>query len=632
MTNLKNLVFEFGNVRVEPGTFKVFQAGAPVAFEPKTLLLLIFLIENRERLVEKREILDVVWKDVAVTENALTREVAKLRRLLGDDPKAPRYIQTVHTRGYRFIAPVLVVDSEEGRPAESQAQASAETAARKRAWAAPVAMMALGTLCVVLAAALFLRRNPAQAKPGAAGHPASTLVILPFQPLGEGAADPYLGLGMADALITKLGNSDQLAVRPLSTVIRYVNATQDSIAIGRSLSVDYVLEGKYQKLGDRLRVTVQLLCIACNGASRWAASYDDTSSDLFRLQDSISQRMVNALTLELNEAEDKRLRMRQTSNQEAYYAFVKGKYFSMYDSKDDARKAVEFSEEAVRLDPKFAAAWAQLADGYHRLEWYGAAPAEFIEKSRAAARKAVELDDTLASAHATLGLIAFQYDWDFAEADREYRRTLELMPRFLHQWTARYLLVTNQKAAAEDVYRRFLEEAPFSLAGSANAAQFFFLTAQYERARVQVQKTLELDGNYAPAHELLGLIEEQQGKNDLAAVEFRRAVELSGGATGAGSLGHLYGRMGRKADAEALLAKLVAQARQRYVAPFDTALIHAGLGDASKAMGDLERGYEDRSLSSQSLRFDPRLKEVRATPRFHEFARRVGLLPFVSAE
>lgn len=626
-------MFEFDDIRVEPGTFKLFKSGAPIPLEPKTLLLLIFLIENRDRLVEKSEILDVVWKNIAVTENALTREVAKLRRSLGDDPKAARYIQTVHTRGYRFIAPVEVLDPVEddiagartSEPAAGEATLLPPPGKRYRAWLAPLALVVLGTLCVVLAATLFFRRNTAAAKPISAKPTVSTLAVLPFQPLRAGPADPYLGLGMADALITKLSNSVQLTIRPLSTVLHFVDPKQDSLSAGRAMNVDYVLEGKYQKLGDRLRVTVQLLCIACNGASRWAASYDETSNDMFHLQDSISQRVVAALTLELSDDESKRFQMRQTSNQDAYFAFVKGKYFSIRDTKEDAQKAIEFSEQAIRLDPRFAAAWAQVADCYHRLEWYGVSPADYIPKSKAAARKAVQLDDTLAAAHSVLGLIAFQYDWDLDTAGREYHRALELAPRYLHQWTARYLLVTNQAAAAEDVYKRFLEEAPFSVAGNANVAQFLYLTGQYDRATEQVRKTLQLDSRYAPAHELLGLIDEQQGRKDQAVQELQTAVDLSHGYIGTGSLGHLYAALDRKADAKRLLQNLGEQAKQRYVAPFEIALIHAGLGETNRTLDDLEKGYQERSLSAQSLCFDPRLNELRATPRFRDFLRRVGL-------
>ena len=430
---------------------------------------------------------------------------------------------------------------------------------------------------------------------------------------------------MADALITRLSNNRQLVVRPLSTSQHYASSNQDSLAAGRTMNVDYVLEGNFQKVGDRLRVTVQLLCIACNGTSRWAASYDETSSDMFHLQDSISQKVAAALTPELSDDDNKRLQMRETANQDAYLAYVKGKFFSTHDTKEDAEKAILFSEHAVRLDPGYAAAWAQLADCYHRLEWYGVPPAEYIPKSKAAAEKALQLDDTVAATHAVLGLIAFQYDWDLRTAAREYQRTLELAPRYLHQWTARYLLVTNQQAAAESVYERFVKEAPFSVAGIANFAQYLFLTGQYDRAAEQVRKTLQLNSSYAPAHELLGLIDEQQGRTGAAAEELERAVDLSHGYIGLGSLGHLDAKLGKRSDLEGIFQEFREQTKQRYVAPFELALVHAGLGENGKALEDLEKGYQERSLSAQSLMFDPRLAGVRRETSFAGFVRRIGL-------
>jgi DNA-binding winged helix-turn-helix (wHTH) protein/TolB-like protein/tetratricopeptide (TPR) repeat protein len=622
-------VFEFDDIRIEPRNFTVLKGGSALLLEPKTFLLLVFLIENRDRLIEKREILDVIWKDTAVTENALTREVGKLRKALGDDPRSPKYIQTVHTRGYRFIAPVHVVDlsPEEPQPVEDQRERAISNVPR-RTLAKTVGLALTGAL-VILAGLSFLNRiasaNKSWEVRKSGTNGVSTLAVLPFQSLGSVSTEQYLGLAMADALITKLGSSQRLAVRPTSTVLHYLNPKQDSLILGRMMGVDYVLEGKFQTQGDRIRFTVQLLCVSCAKASRWAASFDEKSGDIFHAEDSISEQVVKALTLELTGDQYERLRKRETSDQDAHIDFAKGMKFMSMDTKEDLDKATEYFEHAVRRDPDYAAAWAELSDCYRRQEWFGGAPPEYIAKAREAAKKAVALDETLTYGHSMLGFIAFQFDWDFATAEREYQRAIKFQPAFVHQWYGRYLLAMNRVADAESEYQRFLERSPFSLLGKTNVAQFRFLTGAHAHAIELLRGSLAMNSNYPPAHEILGLVYEQQGRNDQAMQELKKAVDVSHGYVGLGSLGHLYASQGRSADVQKVFQEFAAQAKHRYVGPFEFALVHAGMGENSKALDYLERAYAERSLSAQSLRFDPRLSKVRSEPRFHDFVKRIGL-------
>ncbi|HYL37698.1 MAG TPA: winged helix-turn-helix domain-containing protein [Bryobacteraceae bacterium] len=649
MTNPCASCFEFDDFRVEPRNYKVVKAGSALPLEPKTFQLLVFLLENRDRLVEKGELLDAIWKDIAVTENALTREVGKLRKSLGDDPKAAKYIQTVHTRGYRFIgnvriltgapepAPAAGEEEESGRfevaagiliPPESEADATGINGTgpkRFSKWLPYKFFVALSALGLLVASTVLLRRPAAGTKAPAAKHAPTTLAVLPFRSLDGGPDDRYVGLGIADALITKLSNSAQLAVAPVSTILHYVDPTRDSLSIGRAMNVDYVLEGKFQRLADHMRVTLQLLCISCDGASRWAASFDETSKDLFQVQDSISQKVTAALPLELSRDEQMRVAKRETSEPEAQLAFAKGKLLLDDDTRPSLENAIDQFQFAVTRDPGYALAWTLLADAWRRRELYGASPADFLPKTREAIAKARQLDDNQAYTHSVLGLIAFQYDWDFATADREYRRARQLQPFWVHQWYARYLLAANRATDAEAEYRRFMRMVPFSAWGTTNFAQFLFLTAQYPRAIEQIRKTLDMQPDYAPAHELLGLVYEQQGQADQAVQEFQKASDLSHGYSGLAALGHLYAAAGKRAEARRVLGELDAQRRQRYVAPFELAVIHAGMGDKIAALDDLEKAYAERSLSAQSLRFDPRLSKVRAEPRYREFAKRLGL-------
>ena len=429
-----------------------------------------------------------------------------------------------------------------------------------------------------------------------------------------------------DALITKLSNSVQLAVQPLSTVLHYVDSKSDSLSVGRAMHVDYVLEGKYQKLGDHTRVTVQLLCIVCNGTSRWAGSFDETSKDFFQVQDSISQKVVASLPLDITREEQQRIVKRETNLPEAQMAVFKGKFFQNEDTKEGLEKSIEHLQLAVRRDPGYAAGWALLSDSYRRREWYGGNPDAFLPLTREAARKANELDANLAYGHSMLGLIAFEYDWDFATAEREYARARRAQPSWVHQWYARMLLATDRAADAQSEYDRFVKAAPFSESGRTHYAEFLFLTGQYPRAIDQIHRCLEMDPNFPPAHELLGLVYEQQGLTDKAEEEFKKASGLSNGLSGLSALGHLYATTGRIRHTQDVFDEMRAHRKDRYVSPYEFAVIHAALGYNRRALGELEEAYNQHSLSAQSLRCDPRLDNLRRDPGYQNFAKKLGVI------
>ncbi len=629
MKNQEVYCFRFDDIRVEPENFRASKGDALLELEPKTFLLLTYLIEHRDRLVDKRELLEAIWKDVAVTENSLTREIGKLRKSLGDDPKVPKYIETVHTRGYRFIADVQAGGEASAASAKlgSRETSPDPLAADRRIskWVPYKVFVALSA-AGLLAFSAFLLRNPAEATKAPRSRASlTTLAVLPFRPLSADPNDRYEGIAIADALITKLANSARLSIEPLSTVLHYADPEKDSLAIGRAMQVDYVLEGKFQKLGDRLRATVQLLCVACEGKSRWAATFDETSQDLFQVQDSISQKVAATLPLDLSGDEQKRLAKRETSNSDAQLAFAKGKFFQAEDTQESLDKSIEYFQLAATRDPNYAAPWALMADSYRRRELYGVAPADFLPLVREAAAHARSLDDSIPYAHSMLGLIAFQFDWDFATAAREYARALAIQPSWMHQWYFRYLLATNHSSEAEAGYVRFSQMVPFSAFGNTNFAEFLFLTRQYARAAEQARKTIAMRPDYAAAHELLGQVYEQQGLADQAAEEFQKAIDLSNGYEGLASLGHLYAVSGKRAELGRVLDDLQAQRKRRYVAPFEFALVRAGMGDNRTALSDLQQAYSERSLSAQSLRFDPRLDSLRRDPDYRQFAKRLGL-------
>lgn len=641
-------IFLFDDVRVEPQTFKILKAGSAVPLEPKAFNVLLFLIENRGRLIEKGEILDAIWKETNVTENALTREITKLRKALGDDPKAAKYIQTVHTRGYRFIAAVevkngqttngsgekkaLVAEERENGFHEAALIVTAspiavakEAKPKHGGWRlfSPKALALVGGLGVFFIGAVFFWKTSSETKRPETNNAISSLAVLPFKSLGTGGGDAYLGVEIADALITKLSNSTRLAVRPTTSVLSYTESNQDLAEIGRALKVDYVLSGRIQRPDNH--VTVQLVRIR-DGAALQTTTFDEKFTDIFQIEDALSAKILNALMVTLHSEEQMRLRKRYTESPQAYEAFLKAHYFMNKATREEIDTGIEYFQQAIALDPKYALAYAGLADCYHRLGNYGVAPADFVPQSRTAIMKALELDDTVAYAHSILGRMAYQYDWDFPKADREYKRARQLQPTLVHQWYASYLLALNRAPEAEIEYRKFADFLPF-LPGNFGLAQYFYFMRQDDHAVDLVRKKLEVNPNHPPLRQMLGLIYEQQSRTDEAIAEFQKAIELSHGNYGLGSLGHLYATLGRRSDAQKTLQSLTQQSKQAYVSPYETALVYAGLGQKEKALESLEKAYAERSLPAPFLRFDPRLSHLRKEPSFQDFARSIGL-PF----
>jgi tetratricopeptide (TPR) repeat protein len=325
----------------------------------------------------------------------------------------------------------------------------------------------------------------------------------------------------------------------------------------------------------------------------------------------------------LDHEDTQRMRKRYTENPQAYEAFLKAHYFMNKPGKEDKLASIRYFQRAVALDPNYAMAYAGLSDVYMRLQAFGVAPAEFVPKSRAAVMKAIELDDTVAYAHSMLGRIAFSYDWDFDRAAHEYHRARELYPGLVHQWYASYLLVENKPAEAEEENRKFSEFLPF--APGVYFAQFYLWVRRYDRAAAILNKTLEANPRGRGAHLVLGEVYEQQGRTTDAMAELQKAQEIFGGDQVLASIGHLDAVSGKRADALEILKKLEQLSRRQYVSPFSKALIYAGLGEKSEAIDQLQRAFEDRSMSPPELLYDPRLDVLRAEPRFRDFVRKTGL-------
>ena len=511
---------------------------------------------------------------------------------------------------------------------------------RRTIWPPPtapfrkLAVILAGLMIVVLAIAVWWLSH--RATPGSIGDgksaaaPVATkrIAVLPFKPLLSANRDEVLELGMADTLIAKLSNSRQLIISSLNSVRKYAGLDQDAVAAGQALQVNSVVEGNVQRVDDRIRVTARLINVA-DGASLWAGTFDEKFTDVFGVQDTISQKVADALALRLSGEENKRLTRRYTDNVEAYQLYLTGRYHWNKLTPREITKSIEFFKKAIELDPTYALAYFGLADAYRSLAPTSEVPAkDILPQAKAAAAKALELDESLAEPHVTLAFIHTWFDWDWAGAEREAKRAIELNPNwgFGHIAYAQMLTFTgrHQEAIAEGA--RAAELDPLSLIINTLHGSFLYHARRHDEARATLQKTLALDSNFWIAHLFLGKVYIEQKNYPEAVAELSKARELSGGNSEPLSMiGYAWAISGDAAKARAVLKELKSLSSQRYIPPSNIAILAYVVGEKDEAVSWLEKAYQDRDIRLCRAKVDPKWDPMRSDPRFAAILNRMGL-------
>ncbi len=645
--------YEFGAFRLDVSRRLLLRDGAVVNVAPRTLNMLLVLIQHRGTVLSKDELMKDLWSDTVVEENNLTVIISALRKALHEKPQEHRYIVTIPGRGYSFVAevreilgdgndrvavppgnPVLkrvlepvngsdVLKSEEGqfhRPAVLPPPL--RTSGRK--------LILVSLLLLILIPVLSYLFLSNQLSPTGTETQVKTIAVLPFRNLGGESGDEYLSLGMADALITRLGNLRQVITRPTSSVLKYSGSGADPLAAGRELAVDALIDGRIQKLDDRIRVTVQLIRVS-DGKPLWSEKFDEQFTNIFAVQDSISEQVALALALKLSSEEREQLTKRYTENTEAFQLYLKGRYFWNKRSAEGLQKGSEYFQRAIERDPGYALAYAGLADCYNLLSYYSIlSPKDSFPKAKAAATRALEIDESLAEAHTSLALATMAFDWDWARAELEYKRALELNPNYAtaHQWYAEYLAAMGRQPEALTEIRRAGEIDPLSLIVSAAQGYIGYFGHDFDETIRQCEKTLEMDPNFVPAHWFLGWGYVQKGMFAQAVATFQRAVSLTDGDSRMlAELGHVYAISGQKAKAREIVHQLEVKSQRQYVSPYEIALVYVGLDEQEQALVWLRKAFEDRAWQLMYLRVEPKLDHLRAEPQFTDLLRDVGLAP-----
>jgi TolB-like protein len=591
--------YEFDSFRLDAIRRLLWRNGTQVPLTPKAFDLMLALVQHHGAVLEKNEIMRLLWPNLAVEENNLTVIVSSLRKALSESPGEHKYVVTIPKRGYCFVAQVNEVWGTKA----SAAIAAAGSAKKSQS----------GEVLEELTQDV---------------SPTKILSVLPFRTISNVPHEDYLGIGISEALIIKLGAISQIVVRSSSTVLSQSGLRQDPLQIGRKLGIDFFLEGWVQKADHRIRVTIQMIDVN-DGSSVWTGKFDALFTDIFEVQDTISEQVARALMLKLSGEERKRLTKRHTENSEAYRAYLKGRYFWNKRLASDLERACEHFRLATELDPDFALAYVGLADCYNMLSFFsGFCPKEFYPTAREAVAKARVLDDELAEAHASLALVEMMSDWNWQAAEQGFKHAIKLNPTYTpaRQWYSKLLTALGRHDEALGQIREAQHLDPLSLIIGAIVGFVYYYARQYDEVIYHSRKNLELDPHFTLTYWDLGWAYQQKGMFPEAIATFKKAVSLSGGGTKMVSeLAYTYAIAGKKDEAEAELKRLLRLSKKHYISPYEIGTIYVGLGDKDQALSWLRRAIEDRAWESICLCVEPKLDGLRADPRFKELTDSIGL-------
>lgn len=652
--------YQFGPFLLDTQERVLLRDGQPVPMTPRAYQVLLTLVERRGRVVEKEFFMREVWDGTLRDESNLPQQVSVLRRLLGEKD-GQKYIETVATRGYRFVAtvraetspqtlqgisePVLTTENFDNDAAvllqkrtditvmrhvaaTSDAQndqavtvhRALQVLPRRSLWTRVFVVLTIGLVTAALAYWVGFRRAAQPASSITQVAPAvRTIAVLPFKVRGQPTGDDYLEMGLADAVASRLGAVSSLVVSPMSAVERVYQEgrAKDSLAAGRELSADAVLESSVQRAGDDLRVTARLLRVS-DGVQLWSNAYDEKFAQVFRIQDSISNELVAALSVKLVGKESERLARHTTQNPDAYRFYLLGRYFWRIDQ----IKSREYLKQAVAADPGYAVAHAALADAYIFN------PDDGIEAERHALR-ALELDEELAEAHATLGFVQMFHRWNWSEAGQRLRRAVELNPSYAtaRQWYALYLVSEGRMTEAVAQMEEAVKLDQLSAQFHADLGQVYFFAGQDAKAIAACHRALELNPRHDWARLYLFYIHAKAGRQEEAAtayLEFLTAVMEPGVSQHYDNA--VQGR--RRGGLRGLLEVDINFFENSAKSPGSfnrLAEDYAILGDRERALLWLERAVNERNFFMVFIKTNPLFSELRDDPRYNALVRRVGL-------
>jgi TolB-like protein/DNA-binding winged helix-turn-helix (wHTH) protein/lipoprotein NlpI len=643
MSSVNNNLYAFADFSLDPQNRVVKRSGATVPLTPKAFDLLLVLVHNAGRIVSKDELMKAVWPDSFVEESNLTQTVFMVRKAL-DETVDRRYIQTVQGQGYRFLVPVKegTLDGPEGGPPGTERPvAASETVEVQEAPVQPsppqvkswrplvIACAAVALVLIVVFATWPWHSRVSPAEPGKI-----MLAVLPFENFTGDSSEDYFSDGLTEEMIGQLGNLDpaHLGVIARTSVMHYKHSQESIPTIGLDLGVQYVIEGSVRRDAKRVRITAQLIEVK-DQTRLWARQYDRDLGNLIELQEEIAREVANEIEFSLSGRRpiapaQAAAPVRGASSYETYDLYLKGRYFWNKRTGDGFRQAADYFQQAIDKDPNFARAYAGLADTFALMStWYIGPQNELMPKARSAASRALELDEGLADAHASLAVIKENYDYDWPGAEKEFRRAIELDPQYAtaHQWYAEFLSWQGRfpEAFAESEQARKLD--PLSLIIATDRAYILYESRQYESALKQWRSVLDLDPNYDRAEDLMIAAYLQLDRFDDAVKVIDHWEAVGEGPWMWGWKAAVYARAGHPDEARRALAKLEQSSGSAANREAPLLIAYLGTGQKERALELLQQMYAEHSNAVVQSKVDPMFDPLRSDPRFKDLLLRLGL-------
>ncbi|MFY9560602.1 MAG: winged helix-turn-helix domain-containing protein [Terriglobales bacterium] len=621
-------VVRFATFELNTATGELRKSGMTVKLRPQAAKVLILLATRRGEMVTREELTEQIWghETFVDSEHGVNLCIRQIRAALDDDADTPRYIETFPRRGYRFIAPIADGPALPVQGDESQTPLTLVPVSRPRFARREAAIFVAITLGIVIVLAVI---NPVGWRDrlfASSVGSVRTIAVLPLQNLSGDPAQDYFADGMTEALTTDLARMEGLQIISRTSTMQYKAAKKPLPVIARELNADAIVEGSVQRSGNRVRVTAQLVR-ATDDRHLWADSYERDFRDVLALQDEVASDIAKQVESRMGGPKASAPPKAATASPEAYETYLKANYY--FDS-FDLQKSVEYYNQAIKLDPSYAPAYAHMALAYSEMAFFGElAPNKGWGKVKEAATLALQKDERLPAGHGALALAKLHYDWDFAGAEREFKRALELNPSdadIRHEY-AHYLMAIGRLAESEAESKRALELDPVGDGLKSCLCWHSFAARDYDQSIRLAENFLKSQPNNPWEHTILGWTYEQKRMLDPAIAEFKKAVESTeGDSFFLAPLGHAYALAGNRREAEKVLQTLSDRAKKSYVSPFDVALIYTALGEKDKAFAWLDKALAERSTFLVYSKWEPRLDSLRSDPRFSQLLKQIGLL------
>lgn len=569
----------FGLFDVNLKTGELRKSGIRIHLQDQPFAVLAMLLEHPGEIVTRDELRQRLWTNEFVEfEQGLSRAINKLRTALGDVAENPRFIETLPKRGYRFIGPVHGIGVRDGANGRGEAR---------------------------------------------------SLAILPLVNVAAAAQIDYLCEGITETLIYSAAQLADLRVMARSTVFRYKNTETDPQSVGKELHVDAVFTGRVRQSGDLLILNVELIDVE-DGSMLWGEQYRRRFSDIFAVQEEIATEIFSKLRVKLTRDEQERVKRRQTSDPDAYAHYLQGRYYWNKRTLEGFKAAIGHFEQAIERDPDYALGYAGIADYYTILSIFPYSflpPAEAMPRAKAAALRALEIDPGLAEAHASLGMINFGFEWNYAEAEKHFRLAIDLKPGYVtaHQWFSLFLAAMSRFEEAGAEARRALEIDPRSAISSSLASVWRYFGRDYDRTLEELRKSALIEATSFIPHLFLGYVFSAVDDYEQAIESFQTACKVSGeNLTALARLGYAYGCCGKISQASALLTRLREESKRRYIPAHHFAFLYLGMDDTDAFFAAMEKAWQERSDYLPYLNVDPPFDRVRDDPRFQDLLRRLN--------